>query len=454
MRLPFLWPAALFAGCASASPATTGDAAADHHADPPSFYEGHVSFRGDAWPVRLAIESPDSPAVTLDLPAMVMAWQAVPARLDGDTLEIEMPFGLGAFRFAVADPSPSATRVIGEDTMRLSLTRGAPPPYSREPFDFRNGEATLVGELVRPSGTGPHPAIVLVHGSAAQGRASWGYRSWADPLARAGFAVLYYDKRGVGESTGEWMDRSFADLDELAADVRAAVGALSGTAGIDGARIGLFGGSQAGWVSLLAARESPVAFMVLRGAPAVTPAQQEAQSVAARLRADDVAPSAIDTALAHTRLYFDVAAGTADIGALLASSRRARDAVWGEYVQLAESDDDLFWWRRNHGLDPTPLLERLDAPALFVYGAADVVVPPRDNVPVLLRHAHGRDVTVLVVPHANHSLETSGGRDAAGRWRFPRRSPEAIESMLIWLRRSARPQQISRSPRSTSPAQE
>ena len=454
MRSPVLLPAVLLAACASSSPATTAPASAIRDAETALFYEGDIRFREDAWPVRIAVDTLAGPAVTVDVPEMVMAWQPAPAHLDGDTIEIEMPFGLGAFSFAITDLSPSATRVVGGDTMRLSLDRGGPPPYSREPFSFRSGEATLVGTLVRPSGAGPHPAIVLVHGSAPQGRASWGYRSWADPLARAGFLVLFYDKRGTGESTGEWMDRSYADLDELTADLRAAVDTLRRTAGVDGSRIGLLGGSQAAWVSLGAALESTIAFMVLRGAPAVTPAQQEAQSVAARLRADGVAPAAVDSALAHTRLYFEVVAGTADIGALLASSRRARDAAWGEYVLLAESDDDLFWWRRNHALDPAPLLERLDVPALFLYGADDVVVPPADNVPVLLRHARGRNVTVLVVPDANHTLEVPGGRDAAGRWRFPRRSPAAIESTMGWLRRSVLDQQITRSPRSTSPAQE
>lgn len=404
-------------------------------AEPPRHLEGELSLRGDTWPVRLAIESDASVSAYLDLPALVLAWQPVPTTVAGDSITIEFPFGLGAFTWPIDAVRVNVARAIGGDTLRLSLREAAPPPYSREPFSFTSGPATLVGVLVRPDGPGPHPAVVLVHGSSPQGRHSAVYRSQADLFARAGYAVLYYDKRGVGESTGDWMDRSFADIHELAADVVAAVAALRGTEGIDPEQIGLMGGSQAGWVSLLAARSTPVAWMVLRGAPAVTPAEQEAQSVAARMRADDMSSAEVDSALAHTRLYFDAVRDT--VGTvwplLLASSGRARASAWGDYVQLAETEDDLFWWRRNHAVDPRPLLEEPGAPALFIYGAADVVVPPADNVPVLLSHTLGRDVTVLIAPRANHSLEVPGGRDDTGAWRFPRRSAEAIATMLRWL---------------------
>lgn len=404
-------------------------------AQPERHWEGELRFRGDVWPVRVAIEAVEPARVTVDLPDMVMAWEPVPATLSADSLSLQLPFGLGEFTLDPGEDSVATARVIGSDTMWLRLRRAAAPPYTRRPHRFTVGAATLVGELVLPAGRGPHPAVVLVHGSSPQGRESWGYRSYADLLARQGLAVLYYDKRGVGESTGPWMDRSFADIGELAGDAAAAVESLRTLDEIDGDRIGLTGGSQAGWVSLLASRRTPIAFLVLRAAPAVTPAEQERQSVEARLRAAGLPQPALDSALAHTRLYFDVVRGEAELRTLLRSSERAAASAWGEYVPLAQTDDDLFWWRRNHDVDPAPLLASLDVPALFVYGGNDRVVPAQPNVERLLRHTAGRDVTVLIVPGADHALELPGGRDADGRWRFPRRSPLALEVMLDWLRR-------------------
>ena len=61
---------------------------------------------------------------------------------------------------------------------------------------------------------GKHPAIILVHGSGPEDR------EFVLPFARflvpRGIAILGYDKRGVGGSTGDWKTASF---DDLAGDV-------------------------------------------------------------------------------------------------------------------------------------------------------------------------------------------------------------------------------------------
>jgi len=58
-----------------------------------------------------------------------------------------------------------------------------------------------------PEGKGPHPAVVLITGSGAQNRDEeiFGHKPFlvlADHLTRHGIAVLRYDDRGVGKSTG------------------------------------------------------------------------------------------------------------------------------------------------------------------------------------------------------------------------------------------------------------
>jgi alpha-beta hydrolase superfamily lysophospholipase len=104
---------------------------------------------------------------------------------------------------------------------------------------------------------GKHPAVILVHGSGAENRAY--VLPFARFLVRRGAAVLGYDKRGVGGSTGDWKTASFEDL---ADDVVAAFEYLKSRRDIDPAQIGLLGVSQAGWVMPLAAvRAKNVAFL-------------------------------------------------------------------------------------------------------------------------------------------------------------------------------------------------
>lgn len=87
-----------------------------------------------------------------------------------------------------------------------------------------------------------------------------------------GFAVLRFDKRGVGESTGAYVFVGTEDspvvFPQLASDMAAAVRFLRTRSEIDKERIGLAGWSQAGWILPHAARElGDAAFVVLFSGP-------------------------------------------------------------------------------------------------------------------------------------------------------------------------------------------
>jgi uncharacterized protein len=71
---------------------------------------------------------------------------------------------------------------------------------------FRSGDATLSGTLILPNRPGPpHAAIVLLHGSGPLTRHSFG--PYPRFFASLGLAVLVYDKRGTGASTGTFFSR-------------------------------------------------------------------------------------------------------------------------------------------------------------------------------------------------------------------------------------------------------
>ena len=111
-----------------------------------------------------------------------------------------------------------------------------------------------------PPGDGPFPAIVLGHGS---GKVTRDQLHWAaDRFVATGFAVLRFDKRGVGESTGTYVFVGYRDSEEvfpvLASDIAAGVRFLRTRPEIDGKRIGLAGNSQAGWLLPIAASQVDV----------------------------------------------------------------------------------------------------------------------------------------------------------------------------------------------------
>ncbi|MGI8983167.1 MAG: sigma factor [Acidimicrobiales bacterium] len=130
-----------------------------------------------------------------------------------------------------------------------------------------SGKVSLAGTLFVPFGAGPHPAVVLAHGSGPRDRQS--LLLMADLFARNGIAALAYDKRGSGGSTGSYREIG-ADFRSLAEDVVAGVGHLRGRGDIDAGRVGVWGVSEGGYVVALAAASPEVAFVVGVSAPGVS----------------------------------------------------------------------------------------------------------------------------------------------------------------------------------------
>ena len=139
---------------------------------------------------------------------------------------------------------------------------------------FVDGAIRLAARLILPAGKGPFPAVVIVPGSVPAHRDT--YDLWALYFASRGFAVLSYDKRGVGDSTGRYV-RAPTDenLRNLASDALSGVAWLRRQPRIDPGRIGLSGGSQAGWVIALAAsRSHDVRFAAMQSGPAMSVGRQ------------------------------------------------------------------------------------------------------------------------------------------------------------------------------------
>jgi uncharacterized protein len=251
---------------------------------------------------------------------------------------------------------------------------GAPSAPSTAPpvGTFPSGDVRLAYTLDVPTGTGPFPAIVMGHGSGTVTR--YQGSSLARRLVDAGFAVLRYDKRGVGDSGGVYeiagnVANSERVFPILAGDMLAGVEFLKTRSDVDPDRIGLFGVSQAGWIIPLAAsRSSDVKFMILVVGPTVSVGVENYYSSLV-----ESSPSAsVDDAYARSRVYTG-----------------------------------------PHGYDPRSTLQSLSTPGLWLLGGADRSIPTPLTVEVLQAlQDSGRPYRWIVYPGAGHDLGVDFLEDA------------------------------------------
>ncbi|MCA1732010.1 MAG: alpha/beta fold hydrolase, partial [Acidobacteria bacterium] len=178
-------------------------------------------------------------------------------------------------------------------TFDLKRVKQEPAQVRERELAFENGDVGLAGTLLLPPGTKrKFPAVVFLHGSGPEGR--WASRYLATRFARAGIAGLIFDKRGVGESTGDWRT---ATHDDLAGDAAAAVAALIKDDAIDPARVGIHGHSQGGTLAPLVAAKAPVAFVIASAAGGLPVDEIEIYSLENLVKVD--ALPAEDAALAR-----------------------------------------------------------------------------------------------------------------------------------------------------------
>ena len=310
----------------------------------------------------------------------------------------------------------------------------------QEEVRFPSGSLQLSGTLIRPIGGGKHPAIVLVHGSGAANREQ--ILPFARFLVRRGMAVLGYDKRGVGSSTGDWNTASFGDL---AGDVVAAVENLRTRNDIDATQIGLLGWSQAGSIMPLAAvRANDLAFLISVSGAGVPAAETTLNQARNEMTARGMKPETVADMVGIMQLQY-----------FFARTGQGWDEYTGARDKLAArigapppdtfpgTPDHPSWQfiRRLYFYDPAPTLRQLQVPTLALFGELDNNILAEKNRAAwesALRAGGHRDYTLRILAGANHAqLEAKLGSNAetASLQRFV---PAYFATIEDWLAKRIR----------------
>lgn len=350
----------------------------------------------------------------LETPIGLAAWDGT---RDGDTIE-------GEFKQGVVTTAFSVTRAdVAEPEME------EPAPYRAEEVSFENGDIHLEGTLTLPEGTGPFPGVVLITGSGPQDRdevvAGFPvFRLLSDHLTRRGIAVLRYDDRGVGGSTGSVSSSTTSDF---AGDALAGIARLSEHPDVDPARVGLVGHSEGAVVAALAAsRSEAVRFAVMLAGSTVPGTEILYVQSAAIQRASGVPEDRIEWNTDFQRRLFaaleageDLEAHREELGAAiregieaLPEAQRASIADLDGYVQtqVSQQIDGLQspWYRYFLTYDPAESLQGTRVPVLALFGELDLqVVVEQNRGPMEEGLAGNPDATIQVLPRANHLFQAA-----------------------------------------------
>jgi uncharacterized protein len=281
---------------------------------------------------------------------------------------------------------------------------------------------------------------VLFHGSGAQSRdlvtARW--------FAAQGVAALAYDKRGVGESGGDFRAVPFLELSD---DGLAGIEYMKSRKEIDGKRVGVWGLSQGGWLGPLAAsRSSNVSFVIAVSGPGVSPGEQMIAYYANELRAQGMSEHDVEEASSVRRDIWNYLSSGAGYEQAKTELEKARTAPW--YSEAKAQQDDSFgllktpdelrklegrssiWFSKEMNYDPVPALRALRVPALFLFGDRDQVIPVAESVRAIRRvlTEDGRhDFTIREFPNDDHGMRLVGG-ETNGQI-----DPQYLETMRAWL---------------------
>jgi len=320
-------------------------------------------------------------------------WSLIMADVQSDQLRLLAPIGRNTYTAGreLARPTPTEwtlrftagkglTELVIEESGTGQRFTAVRIPIEIVPVQFHNGGVQLEGSLYLPSVRHSRlPLVALAHGSEDNDRYSFGPIPFV--LASQGYAVLAYDKRGTGASTGDWAS---AGLEEYADDLVAGIVAISRRTEIDTARIAVLGVSEGGWVAPIAASRSTA----IKAVVAITGGARtkgDAYVYKMRREAEAGGPSA----------------------AAVDSVVRAAEETVASSVRRATTGQSPSGFDRRIAYDPTQDWRRFRGPVLYMGGEADVLESGMDAAlwfRRLFAESGNVDATIRLWPRAHHSL--------------------------------------------------
>lgn len=337
------------------------------------------------------------------------------------TVKQEGPELRGTFASA-SFKMPLALKETDLNTLRPTRpqTPQAPFPYAVLSTEFKAGDTGVVlrGTITVPKGEKSVPGIVLLSGSGPHNRDSeqFYHKTFlvlADELTKRGFAVMRYDDRGVGESSGAFFN---CFTEDFARDAAAAVRALRNDKRLKVKNVYVIGHSEGSLVAqILAAKDPSIAGVILLAGVGLKGIELRKLTHRTMLRKRGLLDEAIENdtdVIAQSKAYEAIATASDPAAAKLAFNEWYKENIStdtsfsGMYI---ESYLDP-WYFHHLRFDPAPYLRKVKAPVLAISGTNDSQTPAEPNLAAIkagLAAGGNTSFTEVILPKLNHFMQTS-----------------------------------------------
>ncbi len=314
------------------------------------------------------------------------------------------------------------------DAVQQENKPGEPLPYSEDEVVFKSGKILFSGTLTTPKGdtNAKYPAVILLTGNGPHNRDEniYGFKIFekiADYLTRKGIAVLRYDDRGIGGSTGNKMSSTTEDF---AGDALSAIEFMKKQKNIDVDKIGLLGHGEGGIIaSMSAARSKDIAFIVLMSGTGVDGGDLILEQQKLLLKSANVPDSMIAQNLELQKKINDALRNDKDLNNLKSDIRKFaeedynnlsanikasiqnKEAYLNSNVQSQIAVFNNMWFKFFIKNNPYDALIEVTIPVLMTFGELDLQVPAEQNKPKMeeaLTKAGNKNFKSIIFPKANH----------------------------------------------------
>lgn len=292
-----------------------------------------------------------------------------------------------------------------------------------EDIIFKSNNLSLNGTIWYPQESNGN-ALVIVTSSGNADRSS--SRAEAILFAQKGYTTFHYDKRGTGNSEGDW---TASTIEELSFDDIYAINYFSNKTQIPVSKIGIKGSSQgASKVPYILNKLPDLNYGIVVSCPGVTLLESDL-NYWKNSNSNEIGGD-IDEAVNLQGAVFRFIAGTLSKNDLEKHIKSKKEKDWFKFIWIPNLDEVKTDDKLNYS--PVPYFEKVKQPILIVQGTNDEIIPVESSqiIAEAIKKANNKNFEVHFLDGASHSMNYVGKSD------FPYWSKlhsDYLETLTTWM---------------------